>query len=199
MSSNSDSTDASGSLDAEQGRAGLYRLLGHLWLQEVDAPLYETLRLNAFAIHFPSLSRSDAESLDDLAAEYCRLFIGPKNHLPPYQSVWQTGQFQGEAATSTQKFIEVLKLDAGSIPMADHLGIQFQIMAEILDRLPEASKDEAAELKEIETRFIHTHLTWPQPLLEAATSQVQSSFYRELIDLTTALLVSEDSRFATPL
>ena len=163
--------------------SGVYRLLGRLWLREVDQPLLNELASPPFASEFSTNGAN--ESLQDLSIDYCQLFIGPKDHLPPYQSVWQTGQFQSSTVVSMTDFVEVVGYQPPDDAMFDHLGIQLDVMAHI------CSTSTATETTEIFEAFFMRHLTWPTEFLQKAQTRAQTDFYRSVIRLTGEFLQSQ--------
>ncbi len=111
------------------------RLVARLWQTEVDSELLALLAQPALRDEWiacggfvPAAIKSSV--VDDLAAEYCRLFLGPRDHLPPYQSVWTQQRFHGDATVSTAQFRELLSDHAPSLPAGtppDHLGYQLEL------------------------------------------------------------------------
>ena len=89
--------------------ATVYSLLARLWMQEVDAPLLKGMAEEPLLSALSQLGLSlPNESLEQLATEYCALFIGPKNALLPMQSVWQKTQLDSQSASSVAKFAELI-------------------------------------------------------------------------------------------
>ncbi|MGB7347582.1 MAG: molecular chaperone TorD family protein [Pirellulaceae bacterium] len=172
--------------------ANVYGLLGQLWLQEVDETLLQTLCETSLG---ESLGISnDNDSIDQLAVDYCALFVGPKNHLPPYQSVWQTGQLQSETSASVRAFDDALTGGAiiGQDAMADHLGWQLRFMSQLYQQLSCADDVATTEaLAQMGNAFFGQHLMWPKQLLVRARAQAQTQFFRSMIGLTGDLLSSE--------
>lgn len=173
-----------------QSISDLYALLSRLWLREVDqqllmrmldSPVSQTLSVTEFSC--------DDDSIEALAVEYCQLFIGPKNHLPPFQSVWQTGQLQSEITDSVRSFAEAVGLpETPDQEMPDHLGRQLEVMSQITKHLGNFDSD---EMKELATEYFRRHLTWPKKLLAAAGQRSESDFYNAMIGLTSEVLSSE--------
>ncbi len=173
-----------------QSISDLYALLSRLWLREVDQPLLNRM-LDSQIAETLSVTQSscDDDSIEALAVEYCRLFIGPKNHLPPFQSVWQTGQLQSEVTDSVRSFAEAVGIaETPNQEMPDHLGRQLEVMSQITKQLGNFESD---EMKELATEYFRRHLTWPKKLLAAAERQSKSDFYRAMIGLTSEVLSSE--------
>ncbi|NND99922.1 MAG: molecular chaperone TorD family protein [Pirellulaceae bacterium] len=186
------------SADQYESLSNVYALLSRLWLTEVDAdflnaviasPIAQTLNVT------PDLA-ADPESIEQLATEYCRLFIGPVNHLPPFQSVWQQGQLQSSVTDSVKSFAQAIGFSdlADSTTLPDHLGIQLQIMSEII-RLFATEAEPPREYNELAQEFFHRHLTWPTSFLQTASARTDSDFYKAVIQLTTDLLESEQANW----
>jgi len=182
-------------------QSGTYRLLARLWLREVDRDLLRELRSqplsDAYLRAGGALPASDDDlALEELAIDYCRLFVGPRDHLPPYQSVWQSGQFQGASAASMKSFIEIVGYDLDQLPdgiMLDHLGVQLDVMAHILAQISTWQSDAAGfgQLLELADFFLTRHLRWPTELLQAARRRAATDFYRSAIMLTGNFLGPE--------
>ena len=182
-------------------RSGLYRLLARFWLREVDADFLRQLQsislCNEFVESGGVLPEDDGRlTSEQLAIDYCRLFIGPSDHLPPYQSVWQSGQFQEAASASMKRFVEIAGYQAGVLSegmMLDHLGVQLDLMGQVLEQYagwPVEMADREAVL-ELASAFFATHLVWPIELLETAARRAETDFYRSVIFLTRNFLESE--------
>ncbi len=174
--------------------AGVYTLLSRLWLREIDDELISDLGRDPLRQAFVVLGGVvPHESLDELAVEYCRLFIGPRDHLPPVQSVWQRAQLHSETTTSVRTFAEILGYEMPVGNMFDHLGIELDLMAHAILGIQGQSCEPSYE--EIAGEFFRRHLTWPTPLLDAAVERSISPFYRSMVQITRDFLVIERSRW----
>ena len=183
---------------------GMYHLLARLWLYEVDEPLLIELTTApmrelylAAGGRLPSNTDSTAHTIDDLAVDYCQLFVGPQQAAPPYQSVWLTGEFQGKPVESMQQFIDVIRFNVKRLPsgtMLDHLGTQLLVMAAMNQAL--TSEFIPQTLLEIRSEFFRRHLLWPARLLAAAEKNSQTPFYRSLATVTREFLNWEGRRIA---
>ena len=173
--------------------AGTYRLLARLWLREVDTPFLDSLMQaplsNAFTAAGGSLPEdASASTLEELSVDYCRLFLGPARHFPPFQSVWERGQFQGEAVQSMNQYLSIANYETELMP--DHLGVQLDVMAEILEALtPDAQNPNA--IVDLARCYFGTHLPWTDPLFDSAIEQTTTDFYRSVIEMTRDFLKSE--------
>jgi len=185
--------------------AGLYGLLARLWLREVDAALLEQLRSPALCEIFMqaggSLPGKETDrAVAELATDYCQLFIGPTEHLPPFQSVWQSGQFQSEATTSMRRWSKVTHYKPAPSAMAtmpDHLGVQLDVMGRIVGGCfgAEGTSNRNGSADAVAQSFFHHHLSWPTPLLELAIRRTKSTFYRSMIEMTRVFLESEQHKY----
>ncbi len=186
--------------------AGMYRLLAHIWSREVDATFLQQLDSQPLRGAFTSAGgvvpeHHDPETIESLAIDYCQLFVGPKDHLPPVQSVWQTGQLESSTTTSMRSFMEVVGYERDQLPrgqMHDHLGVQLDVMGHIMFQLSsfkedqiEADPQKVSQIKELVDSYFTLHLTWPERLLEIAESRATTDFYRSIMNLTRGFLQSE--------
>ena len=181
--------------------AGVYSLLARFWLREVDASLLEELHSPPLFDCFTQAGgilqvQDDAKTIEELAIDYCQLFVGPAGHLPPIQSVWQNGQLQGRAAASMKQWTEVIgyEIEVGAqATMLDHLGVQLDVMGRILRQSPvtRGKADRTSLPSQIAQTFFRQHLIWPARLLDVAIDRAQSKFYRSIIRMTRDFLESE--------
>ena len=184
-------------------RSGMYRLLARLWLRETDQHLLRDLStppLNASFLAVGGVAPADRSTfaLETLAVDYCRLFVGPSEHLPPVQSVWRHGQFQSQTTTSMLEFMEVAGFDPAWAPdgaMVDHFGVQCGVMGHILSRAADETRAEHVDLfGDLLSVFFLRHLSWTEPLMDAAGLRAQTDFYRSVVGLTRAFLAGETDR-----
>ncbi len=171
--------------------AGIYHFLGRLWLRELDEQTH--LQWQSLLPSIPGFDESTAEAdqdIETLQVEFCRLFIGPKDHLPPYQSVWQTGQLGGPASISMERFLETSGFQSNDNhhdTPPDHLGLQLQLFGWLLQH--QATSDDVAS-GEVLAVFHQAHLTWPVEFLSRVAVAAETEFYRQLAS-TTLHLVSQ--------
>lgn len=136
-----------------------------------------------------------SESLEQLAAEYCALFIGPKNALLPMQSVWQKTQLDSQSASSVEKFAELVGYVIPAPALWDHLGVQLDLMSHLVlatrSQKKRDDKDNVAE--EVAAAFFERHLNWPAPLLLATSQRARLPLYRSLAEITQQFLEMESN------
>lgn len=200
-------------------KSNVYRFLGRLWSREVDGPVVALLRSGELADAYRAAGGvgpgegDDPIVLEALALDYCQLFVGPSHPLPPYQSVWTSGQFQGGPVASMERYFDVLgyrppwtdstrhRIETGQPRklMLDHLGIQLDGFGHALAALSALGEgNEAVEhgLREVASSFFRDHLTWPGRLLRVARARAGTDFYRGLIAVTDEFLAAEAGEWA---
>ena len=189
--------------------SGLYRLLGRLWLREVDAELLTELQTKPLCDLYQQAGGwlwdgqvDQRELLEELAAEYCRLFVGPAQHSPPYQSVWMHGQFESSTTAQMADFFDLLSYERpiyADDVINDHLGIQLDFMAHLYQQMvfADGNSEAIAALKEIATQFLARHLCWPARLFESVRRRAESPFYAAMIRMTGDVLASETGQWLT--
>ena len=174
--------------------SGVYALLARLWMREVDHDLIQLLDGTELGDAFRAAGGTipRVAELDELATEYCRLLIGPRNHLPPLQSVWARGELQSEITTSVQDFAQAVNYQTEpgqATTMLDHLAVQLEIMA-IATRLlaGDSQHDDGIALAR---EFFRRHLSWPQPLLAAISAGARHAFFDSAARMTADFLAEE--------
>ncbi len=180
------------SADERRATAGLYRLLARLWLREVDPTLVDLLNRDPIlAAFFPiscdtSSPLIDAAMLEMLSVDFCRLFVGPRGHRIPSQSVWQHGMLESETTVSMRQWIDLVgyasRVDSGNVPH-DHLAVQLDVMAHILGQ-HDLWESHPEELESLAATYHAAHLSWASPLLDEVESRAETSLYRQLAHVT---------------
>jgi TorA maturation chaperone TorD len=179
-------------------RAGIYELLARLILKELDE---DTLKLfkspgwkrlfNLCDIHPPEPTEALVESL---AIDYCRVFIGPNQHCPPYQSVWNSGQLASELMDSMSQFQDFIKPRSES-SIKDHFGIQLEMMAFILVFQNQNPQERGSNLAK---HFFNSHVQWGQRLMAAATKRSDCEFYQKTFNMAAKWIAHETQHFNSP-
>ncbi len=180
----------------------LYNLLRQVFLKEPTKELIEDLS----RVDVPDEINDDIDSglkmviescknnvhridewLEDLAIEYARLFIGPKNPpAVPFASFY----LSESRSLMTDETIDVRKryLEAGmavkdlySIP-DDHIGIElefiFYLTQKILEDFEDNKRSEASRFFELRQDFINNHMRlWMQSFAERIIEHSREDFY----------------------
>lgn len=159
-------------LTAEQ-LAVSYEFLGESWLVEPDETRRDSLNTEGGPI----------EDLQELSQEFCRLLIGPKDHLPPFQSVWQSQQLAGPATVSMNRYFAQSGYSAAADESADHIGQQLPFFGWLL-RASEAETNSQTALMVLH-EFQDAHLTWQAPFLQAVAEKTKFDYFRRLSVMTS--------------
>ena len=128
--------------------------------------------------------------MEDLAIDYCRIFIGPKEFCPPCQSVWESGQFQGYVIESMNEFLDIVDPQS-EVPIRDHAGIQFEMMAIVL-RYESEHPNESLGLSE---SFFRNHIAWADRMLNRAAELAETDFYKSVLRMGAEFVAQEKSLY----
>ena len=181
-----------------QSEANVYALLARLWISELDVETVAKLQLDQLRDFFEQLGgfvpsgEANLQLVDELAIEYCGCFLGPKNHLPPHQSVVNQSRFQGKCVDSMNTFVRIVGRPQGDLfdqqKLVDHAGIQLSVMGTICETLAGCSDEDQASLVELKRSFFSNHLAWLVAYCDAAVVKTNSDFYRGLFLVSKAFL-----------
>ena len=171
--------------------AAVYGLLGKLWGQEVDLTTLQALATPPLKDVWISLGghvpdESDEATIEELAVDYCQLFIGPGQPVSPVQSVWLENRFEGTAAVSMQTFFDLLPDYQPPEKIADHIGNQFDYLAELFARA--ASDPTPAGYLGLARNFMQKHMTWTDPFFDQVEARAETDFYGGLARVTRSFL-----------
>ena len=188
---NSSSTQATNGADRTVSWA--LRLFASVFVREVDQALLAQLlasrgeltdALGCDPLDGLAVDNAD-EAVEALAVEYCGLFIGPKGHLPPVESmVLGEGQLWGPSTETVVEFYERCGIasQSGERTFPDHISMEldFLAMLEETDRRAEA------------VEFAHLHLLrWLPGLLAHVQANASSAFYPAWLEGLWAMLGDE--------
>jgi TorA maturation chaperone TorD len=200
-------------------RAGMYGLLARCFARELDPPTLK--RLNSEPLRtllkasgcIPPESTS-ADTLEELAIDFCQIFLGPSGHCPPYQSVWLQGTFQGELVDSMNGYRELLspqafvavnpddsdaRVESESSDVdhawpnlaADHAAVQLDLMSRFYSAIAVCQETQSRELVSLPAQYFETHLRWIIDYTAVAYQRSATEFYRTFFKLTAAFLSTE--------
>ncbi len=185
--------------------ATTYRLIARLWLKEIDPALARELSSDPLRMAYVGVGGTppptDGPSLETLAEDYCHLFVGPCDHLPPIQSVWQSGTLQGAAADAMQSYLRLIEWTPREA-IVDHIGVQLNVMSILVDQFliepdrprPAADDEHVREFSKLTARFFQDHVAWSESLAVRVQSKAKSEFYRSVGRVTEQFLISESIR-----
>ena len=204
---------------AARGRADTYRLLASVFHAEPTAEMIDRLRrpetaapFKAMGAMFPAeLDRLLASSgtqgtIEELACEYTRLFLGPGKHVGPHESLHRDdhpAQHWGPSTAEVKRFIEHhgLAYDPEFTGMPDHIAVEFQFMAEMAgaeaDAIERGQHAEAAQAREIQRVFHEEHLSrWIPKFCDKVIELANLDFYKDFARMAAALVEAENEELA---
>ena len=160
---------------------------------EIDATLYRRLLATSTLVDPGIAALTEQQALEALAAEFCRLFIGPRPACPPYPGSGR-GQFLGSHAE--QPFVDFLKAhhltesvsEQAPVLARNHLAIQLQVFAHLCDA--ERTAPEAARRARHELETEHLNRSIPE-FAEALTANAGLDPYRTVGESLRALFADE--------
>lgn len=200
---------------AEQ-RSNVYGLLAAIFRKELTLDFLKQIKdpgfleiLSGQGVQFQDdfLQGSDDKLIEDLAVEYTRLFLGPDRHISPHESIHNErddgdwGQLWGADTVAVKKFIETAGLEYKSefTGLPDHISVELEFMHEAAKRESQAWKekdsDGAVYCLKMEKKFIDEHLAkWVPSFCDKIIAQAETSFYREIAELTKSFIELEKGK-----
>ncbi len=207
--------------DALKGRGDMYRLLGRLYLKEVDGDLLKLLKGTEFpeGSDNPKLADGSAKlrealagisgdeaSMDELAADYAKAFLGAGQVTGepvafPIESVYTSGA-RLVAQDSYEDVYRIFRSEGLAKQdrdlFEDHLALEFAYMARLCGRALEALEkgDEAAAeaLVDEQAAFLKKHiLNWAPAFCEDVRKCPIGPFYKAVSLVTQGWLELEQA------
>ncbi len=190
-------------------RRDLYALGARIFAVEVDGELLRRLASSGLAgaghpdglglLDDDIASLDEHDAIEELAAEYCRLFIGPHPTCPPYAST-QRGEalLGGRAGARVLGFLERHGLEltgcaALHIASPDHVAVPLAVLATLYAEAA-AAPDEtsaAAAWSAAQELLVQSVLPWMPGYLATVASSARREPYRSVPRLLAALLEEE--------
>ncbi len=206
-------------LNVLENRAILYRVTGSIYQLELTPQSLAELKsvkfpedtsndgLNAASAKLnAAVAKLDDSELDELAADYARIFLsagvtGGKAAFP-YESVYTSPQriIMQDAYEAVYKVLKGLGLKPANEDLyADHMGIELEIMSHLSGKTSEAIKadriDTAEKLLADQKKFLSEHLlNWCDKFFYDQSFYASTDFYKAVGEFTNAFLV-EDAKW----
>lgn len=195
-----------------ENRRGIYRLLGRLYIKEVDEALLELLQ----KMQFPTtcadgeldegyrlledcIKNASGDFLDDLAVDYARIFLsaGVAQGMAafPYESVYTSKKrlMMQDARNSVAALYGAEGLKPGKDMFRapeDHVGLELEFMAHLCEKA--LAGDPSAE--EQQQTFLKAHLfNWIYVFTSEVIKYAQTDFYKALGKITRGFMNLERS------
>jgi len=194
-------------------RSNIYGFLALIYYKELTPELFkkikepqflEVLSEQGIQLEADVLESPEDKIIEDLAVEYCRLFLGPGKHISPHESVHHErvdgdwGRLWGKDTVLVKKFIESAGLEYKSefTGMPDHISAELEFMQKAVAREAEAWQegdcDGALYCLRMQKKFIDEHLMqWIPVFCDKVISWAELSFYREMAKLTKNFIETE--------
>jgi TorA maturation chaperone TorD len=141
---------------------------------------------------------------DELLVDYTRLFLGPVDiRAKPYGSVWLDvdAPLMGDSTMAVLQHYEDagFEVDEGFRDLPDHIAVELEFLYVLLFREAEARLRQDAQtlagLARMRQRFLGEHLgQWVGAFAAAVTAGAQTSYYRDLAELTVRFVALEAAR-----
>lgn len=194
-------------------RSDLYGLLSYVYSQEPSENFIDYL-LNNSSLRLllaeeeewdkKFWAQSPQKKYEELAVEYTHLFLGPKNHIPPFESLYnykegEARQIWGSATVEVKRVIESsglsFKKDYEGIP--DHISIELEFMQKLVKKEAELWEEQDYDSHlfdtiKLEKKFIDEHLGgWIPDFCQKVIKAAKLDFYRNFAELTKDFIKSE--------
>lgn len=141
---------------------------------------------------------------EDLAVEFTRLFLGPRGHISPHESLHTDRASGGNAdlwgaeTVKVKRFMEAagLTVDDSFTGMPDHISAEMEFMQQLTTKeaeaWTEADEEFATNILKIEKRFYDEHLSqWVARFCDKVIETSEHPFYQGIGDVTKGFLEYE--------
>lgn len=137
-------------------------------------------------------------TLEELAVEHARLFMGPFQLVaPPYGSIYldDSKTVMGDSTARVSAFYRAngLQLADDFHELPDHIAVELEFLSYLAHRQREAEKTgnsgEVERLNEVQQEFLTTYLVpWLEPFTRAIIDDGESPFYQAVARCTAAFI-----------
>ncbi|MFA7405188.1 MAG: molecular chaperone TorD family protein [Pelobacteraceae bacterium] len=141
-------------------------------------------------------------SLEELAVEHARLFMGPFQLVaPPYGSIYldDAKTVMGESTARVSAFYRAngLQLADDFHELPDHIAVELEFLSYLAHRQREAGEagnhGEAERLNGVQQEFLTTYLQpWLEPFTTAVINDGESPFYQAVARCTAAFISADN-------
>jgi TorA maturation chaperone TorD len=132
----------------------------------------------------------EPQAIEELAIDYCRLFVGPMPLCPPYASA-RGGEtlLGGRARRRLEEFLTryelMVDMDAARVASSDHVAVELSVLAHIHGGTLSENTDPTVVARE----FLRDHvLPWMPSYLEEVYGSAERALYRSVARLTAGAL-----------
>ena len=190
---------ATSEIDTQEiaNRAAVYEFLSRTLLSEIDMGFLTLMQQvdlsNALANLSIVVPEATDHAVEQLAIDYCNIFIGPTDQVPPFQSVWADRQLYGDSVASMQEYLEITAVTPEDSLMKDHVGLQLLVLAKILAACSQC--EQPKEYEPLASAFFIEHVRWAKTMLKAASDRAETEFYRSVCSAAAQFIVDEENIF----
>ncbi len=141
---------------------------------------------------------------EELACEYASLFIGPGEHIPPYESIYvpdssgKVGYYWGECTVDVKNWVEHygLKIAEKFASIPDHISTELEFMQNVVEQerlsWEKDDRETAERCIEVERAFFDKHINrWVRDFCERVIEAANLDFYKEIARLTKDFVSEE--------
>lgn len=194
-------------------RANVYGLLTAVFQEEPSSSFLTRLKDPEILGVFEALGLSLGDDFQDLpndrlreelAIEFTRLFLGPRGHISPHESLHTDSASNGNAdlwgadTVKVKRFMEAagLTVDDSFTGMPDHISAEMEFMQQLATReaeaWTEADEEFATNILKIERRFYDEHLSqWVARFCDKLIEGAEHPFYRGIAEMTKGFIEYE--------
>jgi TorA maturation chaperone TorD len=203
-------------------RSIVYAVLARAFLKEPDSELIgyfrrpevqEILSESNLALGDKFLTSEEAPLLQKLSIEYCRLFLAPPTHIPPYESFFVGGlnqpketfepALQGKASIEVQDFYREhgIVLPENTKLFPDHVSLELEalhLLCQYESRATgSAELHPAGHYRCLAGKFLREHPgRWVPAFCDQILVKAEEPFYRVIAQLTKAFIETELAELA---
>lgn len=181
-------------------RADAYKLLSDCYYLPDDIlmqKIADAARADPFFVELARHAETAVE-LGPLKIDYAALFVGPYKLLaPPYGSVYlEDGRMIGESTVDVRNCYENEGLNITIKDAPDHIAAELEFMYYLVVKQIEAAQEANLRIlqsyEQKQCSFLRTHLArWTPRFTENVRRNAQTSFYRDLAELTEIFILKD--------
>lgn len=165
------------------------------------ATLLETVAPDAAQYASEATVAGSNSSLEALAVEHARLFIGPFQLVaPPYGSIYldDTKAVMGDSTSKVAAFYHNcgLKLAEDFHELPDHFAVELEFMSFLAFKQREAEvsgdSNEVARITSLQQEFLGRFLMpWLEPFTSAVINDAEAPFYKAIARCTAEFIIAD--------
>ncbi|MBN2895587.1 MAG: molecular chaperone TorD family protein [Campylobacterales bacterium] len=192
-----------------QARSNLYALLSRILLQELDDEMLDMIRNDDAILELmPNLQAWEPlRSVENrvLREEYLNPdFVNISLlHLIPYETFYVRDDQMIETGGANpvtdiySAYDFIVDYEAARVVSTDHIGVELEFMHHLCEAqfkaMMESDEDAVSELKEVQHRFLNTHLLqWAPLYLLSVKYEARTPLYADAADMALEFLLSDN-------